>query len=102
MKYILIFFLSTLTNHAFSESMPEYNRKYCENLDSQIILLREDTNKELSGQSNNQQPGIGPINRQPGIGPAYKAKMEMIDKLENEYKLKCAKTPVGNAPNIKR
>jgi len=93
MKYILILFLSTLVINAFSESMPESNRKYCENLDSQITLLREDTFKELSGQSNNRQPGMGPV---------YKTKIEMIDKLENEYKQKCPKTPVGNAVNIKR
>ena len=93
MKHILILFLSTLVINAFSESMPESNRKHCENLDSQITLLREDAFKELSGQSNNRQAGMGPV---------YKAKIEMIDKLENEYKFKCAKTPVNNAPNIKR
>ncbi len=93
MKYLFMLFLSTLTINAFSESMSDFNRKYCENLQSQITLKRNDALKELSGQSNNQQPGAG---------PAYAAKKNIVDELENEYKLKCSNESVSNPLDIKR
>ena len=90
MKKFFCFLTCVLSFSSFSESMPESNRKYCENLQNQIILLKNDALKELSGQSNN---------RQPGAGPAYVSMMKRIDEQEKEYKLKCDTVSVNNPMN---